>query len=134
MTPHVNAKTDEATYLQSRQLQLVFGHIQRWALWVSVIASITLICVGQCLAWSRDLTHAQIRGAVSAWHSMDDFTRAIGGGDAAALMMLGIVCGIAMPFLRTLVVGAGFFLQRNWLHVAMALLVIAIMLLGLWIK
>jgi uncharacterized membrane protein len=55
-------------------------------------------------------------------------------GDAAALMMFGIVCGISMPFLRTLIVGAGFVLQRNWLHVWIALVVIGIMLLGLWVK
>ena len=123
----------EAEYLRSRQLQLFLRRIQRWALWVIAITSITLICVGQGLAWSRGLSHTQIRAAVSAWHSLADFTRAIGGGDAAALMMLGIVCGIAMPFLRTLIVGAGFLLQRNWLHIAIAIMVMAIMLLGLWI-
>jgi len=134
MTDELHNLIDEAEYLRSRQLQLFLRRIQRWSLWAIVITSITLICVGQGLAWSRGLSHERLRSAVSTWHSLADFTRAIGGGDAAALMMLGIVCGIAMPFLRTLVVGAGFLLQRNWLHVAIAIMLIAIMLLGLWIK
>ena len=133
MTNQWQSLEHEAEYLRSRQLQLFLRRIQRWALWVIAITSITLICVGQGLAWSRGLSHTQIRAAVSAWHSLADFTRAIGGGDASALMMFGIVCGIAMPFLRTIVVGLGFVLQRNWLHVCIALVVIVIMLLGLWI-
>lgn len=134
MTQKFHDLMDEAEYLRSRQLQLFLRRIQRWSLWVIASASITLICVGQGLAWSRGLSHAQIRGAVPTWHSLSDFTRALSGGDAAALMMFGIVCGIAMPFLRTLIVGGGFILQRNWLHVAISLLVVAIMLLGLFVK
>ncbi len=133
MTNQLQSLEHEAEYLRSRQLQLFLRLIQRWALWVIAITSITLICVGQGLAWSRGLSHTQIRAAVSAWHSLADFTHAIGVGDASALMMFGIVCGIAMPFLRTFVVGFGFVLQRNWLHVWIALAVVAIMLLGLWI-
>jgi uncharacterized membrane protein len=133
MTNQLQSLEHEAEYLRSRQLQLFLRRIQRWALWVIAITSITLICVGQGLAWSRGLSHTQIRAAVSAWHSLGDFIRAIGGGDASALMMFGIVCGIAMPFLRTFVVGFGFVMQRNWLHVWIALVVVAIMLLGLWI-
>ncbi len=133
MTNQLQSLEHEAEYLRSRQLQLFLRRIQRWALWVIAITSITLICVGQGLAWSRGLSHTQIRTAVSAWHSLADFTHAIGVGDASALMMFGIVCGIAMPFLRTFVVGFGFVLQRNWLHVWIALVVVAIMLLGLWI-
>ena len=133
MTNEFHNLIDEAEYLRSRQLQLFLRRIQRWARWVIALTSITLICVGQGLAWSRGLSHTQIRAAVSAWHSLADFTHAIGVGDASALMMFGIVCGIAMPFLRTIVVGFGFVLQRNWLHVWIALVVAAIMLLGLWI-
>ncbi len=133
MTSQLQSLEHEAEYLRSRQLQLFLRRIQRWALWVIALTSITLICVGQGLAWSRGLSHTQIRAAVSAWHSLADFTHAIGVGDASALMMFGIVCGIAMPFLRTFVVGFGFVLQRNWLHVWIALVVVAIMLLGLWI-
>jgi uncharacterized membrane protein len=133
MTQQFHNLLDEAEYLRSRQLQLNLRRIQRFLLWTIAITSITLICVGQGLAWSRGLSHAQIRGAVSTWHSLADFTRAIAVGDASALMMFGIVCGIAMPFLRTFVVGFGFVLQRNWLYVWIALAVIAIMLLGLWI-
>ena len=133
MTNQLQSLVHEAEYLRSRQLQLFLRRIQRWALWVIALTSITLICVGQGLAWSRGLSHTQIRAAVSAWHSLADFTHAIGVGDASALMMFGIVCGIAMPFLRTIVVGFGFVLQRNWLHVWIALVVAAIMLLGLWI-
>jgi len=133
MTSQLQSLEHEAEYLRSRQLQVLLRRIQRLALWVIALTSITLICVGQGLAWSRGLSHTQIRAAVSAWHSLGDFTRAIGGGDASALMMFGIVCGIAMPFMRTIVVGFGFVLQRNWLHVCIALVVIVIMLLGLWI-
>jgi uncharacterized membrane protein len=133
MNSQLQSLEHEAEYLRSRQLQVLLRRIQRWALWVIALTSITLICVGQGLAWSRGLSHTQIRAAVSAWHSLGDFTRAIGGGDASALMMFGIVCGIAMPFMRTIVVGFGFVLQRNWLHVCIALVVIVIMLLGLWI-
>jgi len=133
MTNQLQSLEHEAEYLRSRQLQLFLRRIQRWALWVIALTSITLICVGQGLAWSRGLSHTQIRAAVSAWHSLADFTHAIGVGDASALMMFGIVCGIAMPFLRTFVVGFGFVMQRNWLHVWIALVVVAIMLLGLWI-
>ena len=133
MTQQFHNLLDEAEYLRSRQLQLNLRRIQRFLLWTIAITSITLICVGQGLAWSRGLSHTQIRAAVSAWHSLGDFTRAIGVGDASALMMFGIVCGIAMPFLRTIVVGFGFVLQRNWLHMYIALVVIVIMLLGLWI-
>ena len=133
MTQQFHNLLDEAEYLRSRQLQLNLRRIQRFLLWTIAITSITLICVGQGLAWSRGLSHDQIRGAVFTWHSLSDFTRAIGVGDASALMMFGIVCGIAMPFLRTIVVGFGFVLQRNWLHVCIALVVIVIMLLGLWI-
>ncbi|MSR34154.1 MAG: DUF1634 domain-containing protein [Phycisphaerales bacterium] len=134
MTNELQFLEHEAEYLRSRQLQLILRRIQRFLLWTIAITSITLICVGQGLAWSRGLSHAQIRGAVSTWHSLSDFIRAIGGGDASALMMVGIVCGIAMPFLRTIVVGVGFMLQRNWLHVWIALVVIGIMLMGLWVK
>ena len=134
MTEEFHNLIDEAEYLRSRQLQLFLRRIQRWSLWAIVITSITLICVGQGLAWSRGLSHERLRSAISTWHSLADFTRAIGGGDAAALMMFGIVCGIAMPFLRTLIVGTGFVLQRNWLHVWIAIVVIGIMLLGLWVK
>ena len=133
MTQQFHNLLDEAEYLRSRQLQLNLRRIQRFLLWTIAITSITLICVGQGLAWSRGLSHDQIRGVVFTWHSLADFTRAIGVGDASALMMFGIVCGIAMPFLRTIVVGFGFVLQRNWLHVCIALVVVAIMLLGLWI-
>ena len=133
MTQQFHNLLDEAEYLRSRQLQLNLRRIQRFLLWTIAITSITLICIGQGLAWSRGLSHDQIRGAVFTWHSLSDFTRAIGVGDASALMMFGIVCGIAMPFLRTIVVGFGFVLQRNWLHVWIALVVVAIMLLGLWI-
>lgn len=134
MTKEFHNFMDEAEYLQSRQLQMFLRRIQRWALWTIAITSIALICAGQGLAWSRGLSHEHIRGAVLNWHSLSDFIRAISGGDAAALMMFGIVCGISMPFLRTLIVGAGFVLQRNWLHVWIALVVIGIMLLGLWVK
>ena len=133
MTNQLQSLEHEPEYLRARPIQLLLRRIQRWALWVIAITSITLICVGPGLAWSRGLSHTQIRAAVSAWHSLADFTRAIGVGDASALMMFGIVCGIAMPFLRTIVVGFGFVLQRNWLHVWIALVVVAIMLLGLWI-
>ena len=134
MTEEFHNLMDEAEYLRSRQLQLVLRQIQRWSLWTIVIISITLICIGQGLAWSRGLSHEHIRGEVLNWHSLADFIRAIRSGDAAALMMFGIVCGIAMPFLRTLIVGTGFVLQRNWLHMWIAIVVIGIMLLGLWVK
>jgi len=134
MTEEFHNLMDEAEYLRSRQLQLVLRRIQRWSLWTIVIISITLICIGQGLAWSRGLSHENIRGAVLNWHSLADFIRAIRSGDAAALMMFGITFGISMPFLRTLIVGTGFMLQRNWLHVWITLVVIGIMLLGLWVK
>ena len=91
MTDEFHNLMDEAEYLRSRQLQLFLRRIQRWSLWAIVITSITLICVGQGLAWSRGLSHERLRSAISTWHSLTDFTRAISGGDAAALMMLGIV-------------------------------------------
>ncbi len=134
MTKEFHNLMDEAEYLQSRQLHLFLRRIQRWSLWTIVIISITLICIGQGLAWSRGLSHEHIRNAVLNWHSLSDFIRAMSSGDAAALMMFGIVCGISMPFLRTFIVGTGFVLQRNWLHVWIALVVIGIMLLGLWVK
>lgn len=133
MTQQLHNLMEEAEYLQSRQLQCFLQRIQRRALWVIAAISITLICVGQGVAWSRRLSHVQICDAVSAWHSLSDFTHALWSGDAAALMMAGILCGVAMPFLRAIIVGVGFALQRNWLHVCLVLVVIVIMLLGLWL-
>ena len=134
MTKEFHNLMDEAEYLRSRQLQLILRRIQRWGLWAIVITSIALICAGLGLAWSRGLSHENIRSAVLNWHSLADVILAIRSGDAAALMMFGIACGICMPFLRTLIVGTGFMLQRNWLHVWITLVVIGIMLLGLWVK
>jgi uncharacterized membrane protein len=125
---------DEIEYLRSRRLQREFRVIQKWLLWVLTIVSVALICSGQGMAWAHGVSHADIRAAVAGWTGPADFARAVAAANPAALMMLGILCGIAMPFLRTLVVCAGFLHQRNWLYVALSLLVVAIMLLGLWVK
>ncbi|MCE9619888.1 MAG: DUF1634 domain-containing protein [Planctomycetes bacterium] len=132
--PQSRQVADEIAYLRSRQLQPVFRVMQNVLLWVLTIVSIALICTGQGMAWARGMSHADIRAAVASWSTPADYLHAVGSVNPAAMMMLGILCGIAMPFLRTMVVACGFLQQRNWLHVALSLLVIAIMLLGLWVK
>lgn len=132
MTTPIESYVGEADYLRSRQLQPILRRIQRWALWTVTLVSITLLCVGQGLAWNRGLSHNEINAVILSWHSFGDYIHSISSGDPSGLMMLGIIFGIALPFVRTLVVTLGFIAQRNWLHVAIALLVMAIMLLGLW--
>jgi uncharacterized membrane protein len=53
-------------------------------------------------------------------------------GDALAVVQFGILLLIATPVIRVFFVGISYVIERDWLYVTVALIVLAVLILDVW--
>ena len=61
-----------------------------------------------------------------------EFLRKVAAGDAAALIMLGVLLLVATPIARVVFAVVGFAMERDRLYVAISLVVLAVLMFGLF--
>ena len=93
-----------------------------------VLLSAALIALGTAMYFWQALTGHGGAGEGSFPHTLGATLAGVAAGSPAAVIVLGLLVLLATPLLRIIVSIAIFARQRDWLYVAITLLVLAILL------
>ncbi len=115
----------EVDRLKSLRMDPATGTLQRTTMRVVVMASVVLIVAGQMRAWMGTEVPT---GEQDVLHLLASFP------SGHAMVMLGLLVGVAAPMIRAILLAAWFARRRERAMVALSLLVVAIMLLGLLLR
>jgi uncharacterized membrane protein len=95
-----------------------------------VLLSAAIIALGTGMYLWQTLTGRGGTGAGTFPHTLGDTLAGVAAGNPAAVIVLGLLVLLATPLLRIIVSVAIFARERDWLYVAITLLVLAILLLS----
>lgn len=105
-----------------RAIDLVISNILRGG----VLLSSILVCVGMIgfmsRNWSDPFTEAEFAKGLN---SIAGVMSQVSDGEPAAIVQLGILVLLSTPFLRVAFAAVAFLKQRDWVYVAIALLVLS---------
>jgi uncharacterized membrane protein len=115
----------EVERLRSLRLDHATASLQRKMIRLLVWSSVGLVVAGQLIAWKRGET---------VTHHADtlDLLRTLPAGHA--VMLLGVLAGLATPLARTLLLAGWFARRGERVMVALSLLLVAIVLSGLLVR
>jgi uncharacterized membrane protein len=102
---------------------------------IGVMASAAVVLLGGILYFVEPsgprLGYHNFRGAAGALSHPAVILHGALGGDSRSIIQLGLLLLIATPIARVVFAVAGFLFERDWLYVAVSLLVLAILLYSL---
>ena len=116
---------DEIERLRSLRLDHATASLQRKMIRAFVWSSVGLVMVGQLIAWKRGETLPHHAEPLQALRTLPP---------GHALMLLGVLTGLATPVARTLLLAAWFARRGERAMVALSLLLVAIVLSGLLVR
>ena len=120
------ARAADGTMPRSLTPELVISAVLRGG----VLLSAAIIALGTALFFWRALTGRGGAGAGTFPHTLSAALAGVAAGSPAAIIVLGLLVLLATPLLRIIVSVAIFARERDWLYVAITLLVLAILLLS----
>lgn len=77
------------------------------------------------------LVRGEVLADASVAHSWSAVAAGLAGGSARGWLVAGLILLIALPFVRVLLTAVLFGIERDWLYVALDLLVFALLMSGL---
>jgi uncharacterized membrane protein len=117
---------------KDKDIQLLIGSLLRWG----VLLSMVVVAIGGVIYLYR---HGHNISDYSVFKPQPNFTRKIApilqgvlALKGRAIIQLGILLLIATPIMRVLFSAVGFFLEKDYLYVAITVLVLAIIMFSMF--
>jgi uncharacterized membrane protein len=116
---------------KDRDMQLIIG----WLLRLGVIISVSIVIFGGIVYLLR---HGQITADYTTFRGVPDFIyppgiiRGIFDFKARAIIQAGIILLIATPVLRVIFSAIGFLIEKDYLYIAISLLVLLIIICSMF--
>ncbi|MFI5399719.1 MAG: DUF1634 domain-containing protein [SAR324 cluster bacterium] len=111
-----------------------------WLLRLGVLVCAAILLAGLVTSFVRKtarpsdlpaLARGEVLADASVAHSWSAVAAGLAEGSARAWLVVGLILLIALPILRVLLTAVLFSIERDWLYVALALLVFALLMSGL---
>jgi uncharacterized membrane protein len=117
--------------MNDQKMEIAIGQLLR----AGVLLAAAVVLIGGLLYLNQTRgprpDYAIFHGEAAALRSPAGIVRNISTGNSSAIIQLGILLLIATPIARVAFSAFAFFAERDWLYVAVALLVLAILMYSL---
>ena len=118
-------------YMDDKRTQAVIGTLLR----SGVLLSAAVVLIGASLFLAQyahsNTAYKSFRGEPAQLRSVTTIVRDAVGGEAAAIIQLGLLLLIATPIARVMFSAAAFAFEHDWMYVFITLIVLAVLLFSL---
>jgi len=117
--------------MNDQKMEVAIGHLLR----TGVLISAAVVFIGGLLYLSQVRgprpDYSTFHGVTSELRSPSGIVKHLSTGDSSAVIQLGLLLLIATPVARVVFAAFGFFLEKDWLYVAVSLIVLAVLMYSL---
>lgn len=114
-----------------RDIQLFIGSLLRWGVLLSMAVVIFGGIVYLCRHGQTTIDYSQFKGEPSLTTKFVDIIEGVFAFKGRAIIQLGIILLIATPIARVLTSAIGFIAEKDYLYVAITLVVLAIIMFSM---
>ncbi|MGC1299133.1 MAG: DUF1634 domain-containing protein [Alloacidobacterium sp.] len=117
--------------MNDQKMEIAIGHLLRTGVFIAAAVVLIggLLYLNQTRGPRPD--YATFHGEVAALRSPAGIVKNISTGNSGAIIQLGLLLLIATPIARVAFAAFGFFAEKDWLYVAVSLIVFAVLMYSL---
>jgi uncharacterized membrane protein len=117
--------------MNDQKMEIAIGHLLRTGVFIAAAVVLIggLLYLNQTRGPRPD--YATFHGEDAALRSPAGIVRNISTGNSGAIIQLGLLLLIATPIARVAFAAFGFFAEKDWLYVAVSLIVFAVLMYSL---